>query len=178
MEDDSYKTALPWRVAVVGRLLVYTCSHYFFYIAQTNDTTPTPRFALCLCFTNSLNNRPNVGKSTLFNRLVGKRMAIVDRTPGVTRDRKDGVAELFDLKFVVTDTAGLEETHSFGLMTREQLRAISRNTDQTSMMTHHHMPLTVDLQKVFVGWAGLVGWLVGWLVVGWLVVGWLGWLVG
>ncbi len=53
--------------------------------------------------------RPNVGKSTLFNRLVGKRIAIVDDTPGVTRDRREGEARLGDLKFLAIDTAGLEE---------------------------------------------------------------------
>lgn len=53
--------------------------------------------------------RPNVGKSTLFNRLVGKRLALVDDTPGVTRDRREGAATLGDLKFTVVDTAGLED---------------------------------------------------------------------
>lgn len=53
--------------------------------------------------------RPNVGKSTLFNRLVGKRLALVDDTPGVTRDRRAGDARLGDLKFTIIDTAGLEE---------------------------------------------------------------------
>jgi GTP-binding protein len=53
--------------------------------------------------------RPNVGKSTLFNRLVGKRIALVDDTPGVTRDRREGDARLFDLDFIAVDTAGLEE---------------------------------------------------------------------
>ena len=53
--------------------------------------------------------RPNVGKSTLFNRLVGKRIAIVDDTPGVTRDRREGEANLGDLRFTAVDTAGLEE---------------------------------------------------------------------
>ncbi len=52
--------------------------------------------------------RPNVGKSTLFNRLVGKRLALVDDTPGVTRDRREGAARLGHLKFQVVDTAGLE----------------------------------------------------------------------
>ncbi|MEO1240794.1 MAG: ribosome biogenesis GTPase Der [Pseudomonadota bacterium] len=53
--------------------------------------------------------RPNVGKSTLFNRLVGKRLALVDDTPGVTRDRREGVGTLGDLTFTVIDTPGLEE---------------------------------------------------------------------
>ncbi|HEX7854677.1 MAG TPA: ribosome biogenesis GTPase Der [Sphingobium sp.] len=53
--------------------------------------------------------RPNVGKSTLFNRLVGKKLALVDDLPGVTRDRREGEAELLGLKFRIVDTAGFEE---------------------------------------------------------------------
>jgi GTP-binding protein len=53
--------------------------------------------------------RPNVGKSTLFNRLVGRRLALVDDRPGVTRDRREGEAQLGTLAFRVVDTAGLEE---------------------------------------------------------------------
>jgi GTPase len=53
--------------------------------------------------------RPNVGKSTLFNRLVGRKLALVDDRPGVTRDRRVGAAKLGDLRFDVIDTAGLEE---------------------------------------------------------------------
>jgi GTP-binding protein len=53
--------------------------------------------------------RPNVGKSTLFNRLAGRKMAIVDDTPGVTRDRREADASLGDLDFTVVDTAGLED---------------------------------------------------------------------
>jgi GTP-binding protein len=53
--------------------------------------------------------RPNVGKSTLFNRLVGQRVALVDDMPGVTRDRREGDAKLGDLTFRVIDTAGLED---------------------------------------------------------------------
>lgn len=53
--------------------------------------------------------RPNVGKSTLFNRLVGKRLALVDDTPGVTRDRREAKASLGGIDFLAIDTAGLEE---------------------------------------------------------------------
>ncbi len=53
--------------------------------------------------------RPNVGKSTLFNRLVGKKLALVDDQPGVTRDRREGDGRLFDLEFRVVDTAGYED---------------------------------------------------------------------
>src|SRR3954463_3481362 len=53
--------------------------------------------------------RPNVGKSTLFNRLVGKKVALVDDRPGVTRDRREGDAKLIGLDFRVIDTAGYED---------------------------------------------------------------------
>jgi len=68
--------------------------------------------------------RPNVGKSTLFNRLVGKRLALVDDRPGVTRDRREGDARLFDLDFTIVDTAGLEEAEAGSLTDR--MRAQSR----------------------------------------------------
>ncbi|MGA0562523.1 ribosome biogenesis GTPase Der [Ancylobacter sp. VNQ12] len=59
--------------------------------------------------------RPNVGKSTLFNRLVGKRLALVDDRPGVTRDRREGEGRLGHLSFRVIDTAGLEEAKAESL---------------------------------------------------------------
>src|ERR687894_174913 len=62
--------------------------------------------------------RPNVGKSTLFNRLVGKRLALVDDRPGVTRDRREGEARLGDLEFRIVDTAGLEEADEASLVGR------------------------------------------------------------
>jgi len=60
-------------------------------------------------FTVAILGRPNVGKSTLFNRLVGRRAALVDDAPGVTRDRREGDGRIADLEFRVIDTAGLEE---------------------------------------------------------------------
>jgi GTP-binding protein len=62
-----------------------------------------------MSFTIAIIGRPNVGKSTLFNRLVGQKLALVDDAPGVTRDRREGEARLGDLRFTVIDTAGLDE---------------------------------------------------------------------
>ena len=71
-----------------------------------------------MSFTVALIGRPNVGKSTLFNRLVGKKLALVDDQPGVTRDRRAGDAHLGDLDFTVIDTAGLEESAETSLTGR------------------------------------------------------------
>jgi GTPase len=73
-----------------------------------------------MSFTVAIVGRPNVGKSTLFNRLVGKRLALVDNLPGVTRDRREGRARLGDLTFGVIDTAGLEEAAPESLTGRMQ----------------------------------------------------------
>jgi len=64
--------------------------------------------------------RPNVGKSTLFNRLAGRRLALVDDIPGVTRDRRQGEGRIADLSFRVIDTAGLEEAAPASLAARMQ----------------------------------------------------------
>ncbi|WP_299917894.1 ribosome biogenesis GTPase Der [uncultured Roseobacter sp.] len=71
-----------------------------------------------MSFTLAIVGRPNVGKSTLFNRLVGKRLALVDDQPGVTRDLREGAARLADLRFTVIDTAGLEEVTDDSLQGR------------------------------------------------------------
>jgi len=71
-------------------------------------------------FTVAIVGRPNVGKSTLFNRLVGRRLALVDDRPGVTRDRREGDAQLGDLAFKVIDTAGLEKAERDSLAERMQ----------------------------------------------------------
>ena len=73
-----------------------------------------------MALTVAIIGRPNVGKSTLFNRLVGQRLALVDDTPGVTRDRREGEAALGDLRFRVIDTAGLEEAARGSLGARMQ----------------------------------------------------------
>lgn len=75
--------------------------------------------------------RPNVGKSTLFNRLVGKRLALVDDRPGVTRDRREGEAKLLGLNFRVIDTAGFEDEDAQSLpgRMRQQTEAAVRDAD-------------------------------------------------
>lgn len=71
-----------------------------------------------MTFSLAIVGRPNVGKSTLFNRLVGKRLALVDNQPGVTRDLREGQARLGDVRFTVIDTAGLEEASDESLQGR------------------------------------------------------------
>src|SRR6478736_4801684 len=75
--------------------------------------------------------RPNVGKSTLFNRLVGKRVALVDDRPGVTRDRRVGDAQLLGLEFQIMDTAGFEDEDPASLpgRMRRQTEAAVREAD-------------------------------------------------
>jgi GTP-binding protein len=69
-------------------------------------------------FSVAIIGRPNVGKSTLFNRLAGRKLALVDDTPGVTRDRRVHAAKLYDLHFDVVDTAGFEDAAASTLQGR------------------------------------------------------------
>src|SRR5206468_8360498 len=80
--------------------------------------------------------RPSVGKSTLFNRLVGKRLALVDDRPGVTRDRREGEAKLLGLDFRVIDTAGFEDEdpHTLPGRMRSQTEAAVRDADAALFM--------------------------------------------
>src|ERR1700728_804839 len=84
-----------------------------------------------MTFTVTIVGRPNVGKSTLFNRLVRRRLALVDDQPGVTRDRREGDARLGDLAFKVIDTAGLEDAERKTLSARiqEQTAAAMKQAD-------------------------------------------------
>ncbi len=80
-----------------------------------------------MSFRAAIVGRPNVGKSTLFNRLAGKRLALVDDTPGVTRDWREAPGRIGGLSFTVVDTAGLEEAFDESLearMRRQTERAL------------------------------------------------------
>ena len=83
-----------------------------------------------MSFTLAIVGRPNVGKSTLFNRLVGKKIALVDDQPGVTRDLREGNGKLGDIKFTVIDTAGLEDARDQSLQGR--MRALTEHAVEIS----------------------------------------------
>ena len=82
--------------------------------------------------------RPNVGKSTLFNRLIGRRHALVDDTPGVTRDRRQGEAKISDLQFTIFDTAGLESN--------------DRAPITKKMRDHYQGSFLYKVRKLAAGW--------------------------
>ena len=103
-----------------------------------------------MSFTVAIVGRPNVGKSTLFNRLVGKRLALVDDLPGVTRDRREGHARLGDLEFTAIDTAGLESAAPASLAGRmvEQTRAAIAHADAVIFLIDGRAGLVPD-DRVF-----------------------------
>lgn len=106
-----------------------------------------------MSFTVAIIGRPNVGKSTLFNRLVGQRVAIVDDKPGVTRDRREGEGTIADMSFTVIDTAGLENVHDDSLESRmrEQTEVAFLEADVALMMIDARAGLT-PVDEHFAGW--------------------------
>ena len=106
-----------------------------------------------MSFTVAIVGRPNVGKSTLFNRLIGRKQALVDPTPGVTRDRIEGEARIADLAFGVIDTAGLAEGRDGELEGRllAQTEAAVAVADVAMMLIDAKAGLTA-LDRQFAGW--------------------------
>jgi GTP-binding protein len=98
-------------------------------------------------FTLAIVGRPNVGKSTLFNRLVGRRLALVDDRPGVTRDRREDEGRLGDLQFTVIDTAGLERAAAESLTGRMRAQteaAVAQADAVLFMIDAREGPLPAD----------------------------------
>ena len=98
--------------------------------------------------------RPNVGKSTLFNKLAGRSIAITDDTPGVTRDRKEIRGKLGPLEFIVIDTAGLEnQITSDSLEQRmvEQTQAAVADADMCLFVVDHKSGIT-NADHYFAKW--------------------------
>src|ERR1700722_6774166 len=87
-----------------------------------------------MSLTIAIAGRPNVGKSTLFNRLVGKQMALVSDVPGVTRDWREGEGHLFDLAFRAIDTAGLEHIRTKGSLSARTAAQTKQALEQTDLV--------------------------------------------
>jgi GTP-binding protein len=104
-------------------------------------------------FTVAIVGRPNVGKSTLFNRLVGKRLALVDNEPGVTRDWREGEGRLGPLRFRVIDTAGLEEAdpESLSGRVRRQTETALDDADMALFLIDARAGLT-PVDRHFAAW--------------------------
>jgi len=106
-----------------------------------------------MSFTIAIIGRPNVGKSTLFNRLAGKRLAIIDDTPGVTRDWREAPGHLLDMPITLMDTAGLEEAFDDsieGRMRKQTEEALSR-ADAVLFMVDGRQGITPS-DEHFAGW--------------------------
>jgi GTP-binding protein len=106
-----------------------------------------------MTFTVAVIGRPNVGKSTLYNRLTGTQHAIVDDTPGVTRDRREGEANISDLKFHLVDTAGLENAYDDSLESRmrQQTEVAIDSADVALFLIDGRAGVT-PLDEHFAGW--------------------------
>ncbi|HBR67850.1 MAG TPA: ribosome biogenesis GTPase Der [Rhodospirillaceae bacterium] len=97
--------------------------------------------------------RPNVGKSTLFNRLAGKQLAIVDDRPGVTRDWREAEGHLFEREFRIIDTAGLEESFDDSIQgrMRKQTESALKQTDVVLFVVDGREGITPS-DEHFAGW--------------------------
>ncbi len=106
-----------------------------------------------MTFTVAIVGRPNVGKSTLFNRLVGRRAALVDDAPGMTRDRREGEARLGARRFTVIDTAGLEDADGSTLegRMREQTERAVADADLALMLVDARVGVT-PIDRHFATW--------------------------
>jgi len=106
-----------------------------------------------MTFTIAIVGRPNVGKSTLFNRLVGKRLALVDDQPGVTRDRREGEGRIAGLDFRLFDTAGLEDADAASMEGRmqQQTETALDDADLALMLIDGRAGVT-PLDSHFAGW--------------------------
>ncbi|WP_341198028.1 GTPase, partial [Hyphomonas chukchiensis] len=93
--------------------------------------------------------RPNVGKSTLFNRLAGKKIALVDDQPGVTRDRKQAEGRLASLPLILVDTAGYENVHDDSLQSRmrEQTEAAIAEAEVALFLIDARVGVTIEDQS-------------------------------
>lgn len=111
-----------------------------------------------MAFTVAIVGRPNVGKSTLFNRLVGRRRALVDDAPGLTRDWREGAAQLGDITFTIVDTAGLEEAapQSLEARMRGQTERVVARADLVLFLIDARAGVT-DLDRSFAKWLRKLG---------------------
>ena len=107
-----------------------------------------------MMFTLVLIGRPNVGKSTLFNRLTNSQRALTHNTPGVTRDRREGTGSIADLKFQLIDTGGLEDTknNNIGLKVHHQTRIAFENADLALFLIDGRSG-TTPMDKHFANWS-------------------------